>query len=59
MRSHKQEYDTMFSNLKTVQMVVGFFWANEEEFKESDPILLARAPAQAPRLEVLSRRWFF
>jgi pimeloyl-ACP methyl ester carboxylesterase len=48
MRSGKQEYDTMFSNLKTVQMVVGFFWANDEEFKGSDPVVLARA-LRSPR----------
>jgi len=48
MRSGKQQYDTMFNSLKTVQMVVGFFWANEEEFKGSDPLVLARV-LRAPR----------
>lgn len=46
-------FDLLFGSLKLVQMVAGFFWTDAEEFKASDPLLMARA-LRSPR----SAQWY-
>lgn len=42
IRSGKHDFDTVFGNLKMVQMVAGFFWNDHKEWEPSDPVLMAK-----------------
>lgn len=42
IRSGKNDFDTVFGNLKMVQMVAGFFWNDQKEWEPSDPVLMAK-----------------
>src|SRR5690606_16327392 len=54
----RHSYESLLENIKTIQMVVGFFWGSREEWLASSPIDVARS-LRGPRSPFYLAAGFF